>query len=295
MRPRIVALLALGIVAASVSAPLIRLADAPPLAIAFWRNAIGAAVLLSLSFARRRDEVRALGRRDIGGLLVAGVFLAAHFAAFVPAVTMTTVAAATVLGNTQPVWAALGARLVFGDRVPPRVLAGIAVALVGAALISGGDFGTSRRAFLGDVFAVVGAIAVAGYFLAGKALRSRLSVVVYAAFVYAVCAMVLLVVVVATATPLFGFDAETWLWLGLMALGPQIIGHTTFNYLLQDLDATSVGIAVMAEPVGASLLAFALFGEVPTALAVLGGVVIVGGIIVAITAESRRQLVAPVE
>lgn len=295
MTPRNALLLAFGVVAVSVSAPLIRLADAPPLAIAFYRNALAAALLLPIALTRGRRELRTITGRQWAGLVLAGTFLAVHFAAFVPAVTLTTVAAATVLVNTQPVWAAIGARVFLRERLRGLTIAGISIALAGAVLISGGNLTSSSRAFLGDVLAVAGAIAVAVYLLAGRVLRQRLSLVVYAAVVYTICALVLLVAAAASGTPLVGFPPEAWLMFGLMALGPQIGGHTTFNYLLRDLDATVVAVAVMAEPVGASLLALALFGEAPSLLAIAGGAVILVGVYLAIAAESRRRLVAPVE
>lgn len=295
MRPRHVALLVLGVAAVSTSAPLIRLADAPPLAVAFYRNLFAAALLLPLAVARHRDELRALGRRRAGALLLAGGFLAVHFAAWIPSVTLTTVAASTVLVTSQPVWAAAGSRLLFGERIPRSAVLGIAVALAGAVLISGADFAVSGRAFAGDLLALLGAVTAAGYLLTGRRLRQGLSLAAYTGVVYTVCAALLFLAMLATRTPLSGFEPKVWLLFALMALGPQILGHTVFNYLLRDLDATVVAVAIMGEPVGASLLALALFGEVPPASAVAGGLLVLAGIYVAVTAQARRPVEAPVE
>jgi len=295
MRPRHVALLILGVAAVSTSAPMIRLADAPPLAVAFYRNLFAAALLLPLAVARHRDELRALGRRRAGALLLAGGFLAVHFAAWIPSVTLTTVAASTVLVTSQPVWAAAGSRLLFGERIPRSAVLGIAVALAGAVLISGADFAVSARAFAGDLLALLGAVTAAGYLLTGRRLRQDLSLAAYTGVVYTVCAALLLLAMLATRTPLSGFEPKVWLLFALMALGPQILGHTVFNYLLRDLDATVVAVAIMGEPVGASLLALALFGEVPPASAVAGGLLVLAGIYVAVTAQARRPVDAPVE
>jgi drug/metabolite transporter (DMT)-like permease len=295
MRPRHVALLILGVAAVSTSAPMIRLADAPPLAVAFYRNLFAAALLLPLAVARHRDELRALGRRRAGALLLAGGFLAVHFAAWIPSVTLTTVAASTVLVTSQPVWAAAGSRLLFGERIPRSAVLGIAVALAGAVLISGADFAVSARAFAGDLLALLGAVTAAGYLLTGRRLRQDLSLAAYTGVVYTVCAALLLLAMLATRTPLSGFEPKVWLLFALMALGPQILGHTVFNYLLRDLDATVVAVAIMGEPVGASLLALALFGEVPPASAVAGGLLVLAGIYVAVTAQARRPVEAPVE
>ena len=289
------ALLVLGVVAVSTSAPMIRLADAPPLAVAFFRNALAAAVLLPVALVGRRRELVQISRGEVAALAVAGGLLAAHFAAWIPSVSLTTVAASTVLVTSQPVWAAAGGRLLFGERIAGGAVAGIALALAGAGLISGFDFALSAKAFAGDLLALLGAVTAAGYLLAGRRLRQRLSLPTYAAVVYGVCALLLLAAMVLTGTPVTGYEPRVWLLFGLMAAGPQILGHTVFNYLLREVDATVVAVAIMGEPVGASLLALALFGEVPPVSALLGGVLILGGIYVAVVAQSRGRQVAPVE
>jgi drug/metabolite transporter (DMT)-like permease len=295
VRPRHAILLVLGVAAVSTSAPLIRLADAPPLAVAFYRNAFGALALLPIVLISRRHEVRTLGRGEAGPLVMAGALLAVHFAAWIPSVSLTTVAASTVLVTTQPIWAAAGERVLFGERIRGGAVTGIALALAGAALISGFDFVASAEAFAGDLLALLGAITAAGYLLTGRRLRQRLSLPTYAALVYGVCSVLLLVAVLVTGTPLFGYEPRAWVLFVLMAAGPQILGHTVFNYLLRDVDATVVALAIMGEPVGASLLALALFGEVPPASALAGGVLVLFGIYVAVTAQTRAGRVAPVE
>jgi drug/metabolite transporter (DMT)-like permease len=295
MSPRNLALLVLGVVAVSFSAPLIRLADAPPLAVAFYRNGLAAAVLLPLAWNRHRDELLALTGREWGWLVLAGGFLALHFVTWIPSVTLTTVAASTVLVSTQAVFAAAGGKVLFGDSVRRSTIVGIAIALAGAVLISGGDFRASTRAFAGDLLALSGAVLAAGYFLTGRSLRRRLSLLTYAGVVYSVCALVLIPVMLLSQTPFTGYEPNVWLLFGLMALGPQILGHTTFNFLLRDLEATVIAVAVMAEPVGASLLALLFFGETPGGLAVAGGLLVLVGIYLGIVGQARRPLEATVE
>lgn len=295
MSPRNVALLVLGVVAVSFSAPLIRLADAPPLAVAFYRNGLAAAVLLSLAWSRHREELRALTGREWGWLLLAGGLLALHFVTWIPSVTLTTVAASTVLVSTQSVFAAVGGKVLFGDSVRRSTMAGIAIALGGAVLISGADFRASTRAFAGDLLALSGAILAAGYLLTGRSLRRRLSLLTYAGVVYSVCTLVLVLIMLVSQTPFTGYEPKVWLLFGLMALGPQILGHTTFNFLLRDLEATVIAIAVMGEPVGASLLALLFFGETPGSLAVVGGLMVLVGIYLGVVGQARRPLEAPVE
>lgn len=283
-------------VAVAFSSIMIRLAEeAPALAISFYRNAIAAVVVVPLAIIRHGEEVRALSRRDwaIGGL--AGAMLAAHFGLWVPSLAFTTVAASTVLVTTQPVWVALIGRAL-GETVRGRAVAGIALSLAGAVVISGGDFGLSPRAAFGDLLALLGAVAAAAYFLSGRTLRTRVPLLTYVAIAYTTCAALLAVAMTVSGTPFAGFDADVWLLFVLMAVVPQFLGHTVFNYLLAEVPASVVAIAVTGEPVGATLLALAAFGEVPRWTALVGGAVILIGIYVTISAESRRrEPVAPIE
>jgi drug/metabolite transporter (DMT)-like permease len=288
-------LLTFGVVVVSFAAPLIRLAEAPPLAVAMYRNLFAAAVLLPLALGRHRSELRALRRGDVLALVGAGVLLAVHFSVWIPSVRLTTVAASTVLVTTQPVWSAILARFFLGERLRRAAAVGIGVALAGALLISGFDFTVSSRAFLGDVLALTGAIAVAGHRIAALGPRMRLSILPFAAVVYGVCAGVLVIVVLVSGTPFGGFAPEAWVVMGLLALGPQVVGHTLFNFLLRDLDPTVIAVAIMGEPVGATLLALALFGEIPPIGAVAGGALLLAGIYVAVRSQSRRATEAPVE
>jgi drug/metabolite transporter (DMT)-like permease len=299
MSPRHLALLALGVVAVSFAAVLIRSADAPALSVAFYRNAMAAAVLLPAGLILHREEFRSLGRREVLTALLAGALLAAHFGTWIPSVTLTTIAASTVLVTTQPLWVALAGHLWFGERVVRTAVLGIAVAFAGAALVSGGDFGLlSGRALLGDALALIGAITAAGYYLAGRRLRRTVSLLTYVGIAYTTCAVLLVPAMLVSGAPFGGFDAGSWwAFLGLAA-GPQILGHTAFNYLLRYVDATVVAVAIMGEPVGASLLALAVFGEVPPWSAVAGGALILAGIFIAVTAQARRvpaAVAAPVE
>jgi drug/metabolite transporter (DMT)-like permease len=295
MTARQAGLLAIGVVVVSFAAPLIRLADAPPLAIAMYRNLFATAVLLPLALGRHGGELRALGRSDLLALGGAGVLLAVHFASWVPSVTLTTVAASTVLVSTQPLWSAVFARLFLGDRIRRAVAIGIGVALAGALMISGFDFTLSTRAFAGDLLALTGAAAVAGHRIVALGPRRRMSLLPLVAVMYGVCAVVLLVVVLVSGTRATGFEAETWLWMALLALGPQVIGHTLFNLLLRDVDPTVIAVAIMGEAVGATLLALGLFGEIPSAGAIAGGALLLVGIFVAVRGQSRRAVEAPVE
>jgi len=286
-------LLAVGVVAVGFAAIFIRLADAPSLSIAFYRNAIAAAILLPVAARRRSGELRRLTRAQVLIVLVSGAFLAVHFAAWISSLALTSVAASVVLVTSAPVFTAAAGRVFFGQRVGRPVAVGIGVALVGTVVITGGDLAVAGSAALGDVLALCGAIAGAGYFIAGGRLRQDVSALSYAAVVYATCALILLPCALATGARLTGFSAKTWLMLLLLALVPQILGHTTFNYLLRDLDPTLIAVAIMGEPVISTLLAIAFFGQIPSGWTILGGVLVLAGIYVAITGHRWVAGVAP--
>jgi drug/metabolite transporter (DMT)-like permease len=297
--PRQVLLLTMAVLAVSFSAIFIREAHATGLVVAFYRNALSAAVVLPLALLLRRDELRRLAPRQVALAGVSGVILAAHFALWIPSVNLTTVAASVTLVTASPIFVAAGARLLFGDRVNRLTLAGILVGLAGAAIISGGDVTVSGRALLGDLLALGGAAAAAGYFLAGRHLRQGLSLLVYVGIVYPTTALALLPLALLSGGPLAGFDATTWVMLVLMAAVPQGLGHTTFNYLLKEVDATLVSVSILGEPVGSTVLALLILGEVPPWFAVLGGIVVLAGLYVAIVgpspAQRVRDSVAPLE
>lgn len=295
MPARRLALLAFGVVAVASSSILIRLADAPALPTAFYRNALAALVVVPLAVVRHRDELRRLERRDWGIALLAGSLLAVHFAAWVPSLSYTTVAASTVLVTTQPIWVAVIGGAFLGEHVSRRGVLGIACSLTGAVLISGGDFGGSGRAALGDGLAIAGAVAAAGYYVAGRDLRQRVSLLTYVGVVYATCAVGLGLAMLVSRTPFTGFAPKTWAYFALIALAPQVIGHTMLNYLLAEMEAGVVVMAITGEPVIASIVAIPLFDEIPSATAVLGAALILGGIAATVTAQARRPQPAPVQ
>lgn len=281
------ALLVLGVLAVSFSSIFIRLADAPALSVAFYRNTFAAAILVPIALRLHGNELRALSGRQLATAALAGALLALHFSLWIPSLSYISVGASTVLVTTQPVWVAGFAR-VRGERVSRRALAGIALSLAGALVIFGRDLGSAD--FRGDALAIGGAVAAAAYFVTGRSLRQRVSLLTYVAVAYTVCAAILGVVVALAGQPFFGFEPNVWWLFLLMALGPQILGHTVFNYLLGHVEPGVIAIAVTGEPVGATLLALAFFGEVPHWTAFVGGGLILAGIWVTIVAQARRAV-----
>ena len=294
MQRRDLLLLIVGVTAVSFSAVLVREADAPSFAVAFYRCAMASVVLVPLGLVRHRDEYRRLTPRQWRLALASGVVLSAHFATWISSLSFTTVAASAVLVQTLPLWVAAFGRFV-GERPSRRALVGMGVAIVGTAIIAGGGFEGGSRAVLGDLLALAAAVFAAIYVLLGRSLRQQLSLVTYSSIVYAASATVLAVVMAVSGTAFLGYPSKTWLMFVLITAGPQFLGHTTFNYLLGHVRASIVAVALLAEPVGATLLAWLILGERPGIATAIGGVVVLIGVYLAIAAESRAVDVAPVE
>jgi len=268
-----VAWLMLGVVAASLSAILIRYADnAEPLAISFWRCAAGAGLLAP--FAARK--LRAVERRSLVLPAVAGAWLALHFGTWITSLELTTVSSSVLLVSTTPIFVALAAWALLGERLPSLGWFGIALALAGTALIGGGDLEDSSLS--GDLLALAGGAAAGGYVLSGQIARRDLGILEYAVVTYALAAVMLGLACLIGDVPLWGYSAQTWWAIAGIVAGPQLLGHTLINYVLRDINATTVSVAIMAEPVIATALAFWLFEETPTWLAYPGGVAILVGI-----------------
>ncbi|MFD6563149.1 DMT family transporter [Micromonospora profundi] len=280
----------LAVVAVSSSAPLIAYAAAPALAIAFWRNMLAVAVLSPFSLARRRAEFRALvglaGRREGLFCVLSGVALAAHFAAWMPSVQLTSVAAATALVATQPVWQGLIARAQ-GRRLPPVVWVGIAVTVGGAVIATGADVGISARAVVGDLLAVAGGMFAAVYTAFGERARASISTTTYTTICYGICALILLVICLLGGVRLTGFDGRTWLAILALVAGAQLLGHSMFNYVLHRIPATTVSVLILLEVPGAALLAWVWLGQVPRAYALLGMSLLLVGVAVVVLGGAR--------
>jgi drug/metabolite transporter (DMT)-like permease len=280
------ALIGVAVVAVSTAAPLIREAHAPALAVAFWRNAFAVAVLVPVTAARRRSELAHLGRRQRAGAAAAGLLLAVHFATWVPSLSFTTVASSVALVATQPVWAAVLARL-RGDHVPLQAWAGIVTAVGGAVLLTGVDFAVSGRALLGDVLALAGGMLAAAYVTVGSGVRQSVSTTLYTTVCYSTAAVLLLLGCLAGGQPVTGYDGRTWACLLGLTAGPQFLGHSVVNRVLRTTSATVVSVAILFEIVGSSFLAWLVFGEAPPAGAYPAAVLIVTGVVLVVL--SGRQ------
>jgi drug/metabolite transporter (DMT)-like permease len=275
--------------AVSTSGPMIAALSAPALAIAFWRNAIGAAVTAGAISTRAafRAEFAALTRRQIAVTAGAGLLLAAHFACWTPSVSYTTVASATALVCAQPVWTAIGSRLA-GRAVSRPTWIGIGISLAAVVLLTGSDLAVSGRALQGDLLALVAGALAAAYTGAGEVARRTVSTGVYTSVCYGVCALALLFSALLGRVQLTGFDTETWLRLLALTVTAQLLGHTLFNRVVGRVGATVVATAILFEVPGAALIAAVFLDQTPPATAIPAGLLLLVGVFVVVRAEGAR-------
>jgi len=277
------ALAAVGVavLAVSTSAILIRLGDAPKPVMAFYRLLFTIGLLLPVARGTGADLSRA-SCRDLLFAAVAGLALAVHFATWFESVDRTTVAASVTLVQTQPLFVVAGGALLLGEGVTRRTIAGVVIALAGVVVLSAdGSAGTAAAPapLVGNALALAGAVASAGYYLSGRSVRQRVSLVPYAIVVYAVAAAGLLAVVAVRGQALLGYPAHEWaLFLG-MAVGPGLLGHTLVNWALEHVESGLVSVSLVGEPVGSTILAAIVLGEFPGLLTLAGAPVVVAGIL----------------
>lgn len=286
------------LLAISTSGPLVRASASDPLAIAVYRLGFSLVVVaIALAGTGSWRELRRLGRTDLAIALGAGTMLALHFWSWNASVHLTTVAASVVLVNMHPPIVALLSTIWLRER--PRLLQwiGIAIAMIGAAVVAAGDSGRlggsapSGRALLGDGLALVGALTVAIYFVAGRRLRGSYSLWPYVAVVYGAAFVVLTVISAARGVALTGYPPRELLIFAALAAGPMLIGHTGMNYALRYLPAYIVNLTVLGEPVGATILAFVIpsIHEIPGSATLIGGATTLAGIGTAAIRRDRKD------
>jgi drug/metabolite transporter (DMT)-like permease len=288
-----------GVLVAASSSIMIRYSQeygVPSIQIAAGRLGFAALILLPLGLTRSLAEIRRLERRDLLLCAASGVLLAIHFASWIASLEYTSVASSVALVSTNPLWVGLASLLILRERLAPLMVAGIALTIAGSALIgiSGSSGADASNAMFGNLLALAGAMAGSGYFLIGRTVRPRMSILAYIWLVYSVSAIALLIAATVISTtnanglPLVGYPPPVYLLLLVLAVGPQMLGHTSFNWALRYLSATFVTISILGEPIGSALLALLFFGETFQPLQLAGFLLLLVGIVVAARSEERK-------
>ena len=270
------AVLAGGVAAISFSAVLIRLAEADPAVIAFYRLFF-ASLLLAPWAGKDWKKIR-LSHRQLALMVGAGVFLALHFLLWMTSLEHTSVASSVVLVTTQPLFVFLFS-IVFLREVPPRSMwGGLLLALAGSVLVVFGQGAAGQSRLLGNLLALGGAVMMALYFLAGRKVRGDVPLALYSALVYGFSSAALALFILWQGLPWGGYNAQTWRLFFLLALLPTILGHNSLNWALKYLPATMVSVVILGEPIGAALLAGLILKEIPAWIEIFGGGLILAGI-----------------
>lgn len=297
--------LTLGVMAVSTASIFIRYAqeDAHSLVIAAWRLTLATLLLapLVIGVPARRAELAQLSRRELGLGMLSGLFLAVHFATWISSLAYTTVASSVIFVDTAPLWVGLLAPLTLGERISRPVKIGMVLAVGGGIVVGVSDacaWNGARlacpplsdfiggRAFLGDLLALVGAITAATYLVIGRRVRERVSLITYIFVVYGAAALALIVFMLLAGQPTFGYPPIAYGWFLALAVFPQLLGHSSYNWALAYLPAAYVSLALLGEPIGSTLLAMIFLGEIPSLLKVGGAALILIGIYLASAKET---------
>jgi len=282
------------LLAVSTASIFIRFAqqDTPSLVIAALRLTFASLAIAPIALIRHRVDIRALSRRDLVMGIFSGVFLAVHFATWITSLEYTTVASSVVLVSTGPLWVALLSPIFLKEPLTKSILIGMPLALIGGSLIGLSNSCQVEQgfscpplqefiqgeAFLGNILALAGAWAVAGYLIIGRRLRVKMSLIPYIFVVYGIAAIVLLIIMFAAGYSPLNWTPISYVWILLLALIPQLIGHSTYNWALAYLPAVFVSIVTLGEPIGSAILAYFILDESPTFLTIFGGALILTGI-----------------
>lgn len=308
---RLIIILFIGFLAVSTASILIRLAQqehVPVLVIAAYRLTFATLILGPIVLRRHLSDLRRLRRRDLLVTLASGLFLTLHFATWISSFDYTSVTSSVVLVTTGPIWVALASWIILRERLSRAVVIGVLITVMGGVVIGSADacdpktgacngFAIGGTQLWGDALALMGAWMVSGYLLIGRHLKDRMPLLVYIFIVYGTAAIGL-ILIVAFSGQSFLFDqagnvfsVNAFIWLIMLALAPQLVGHSAYNYALRFLSPTYVAIITVAEPIGASILAFIVLHELPSTLTLIGAAIILIGLVIASRPAGADELV----
>lgn len=268
----------IGVASVSMSAIFVKLANAESAVIAFYRMFFSILIMSPVFFLKYRGEIKLLHKKDWVFSTIAGVFLAFHFILWFESLNYTSVASSTVLVTLQPLFAFIGTYIFFKERISLQSIVAGSVAIVGSFLISWGDFRVSGSALYGDILALIACALITGYLLFGQDVRQRLSLMTYTMVVYSVSTICLFFYVLIMGQSFGPYESTDWFWFIMLAIVPNLLGHTLFNWALKWVSTNTISIAILFEPVGAAILAYFIFAEKLIASQIIGGLVVVGGI-----------------
>lgn len=281
----------IGVIAVSLSAIFVKLANADSGVIAFYRMLFSVLIMAPIFFWKYTNEINKLSKRDWIFSSIAGIFLAFHFILWFESLNYTSVASSTVLVTLQPLFAFAGTYFFFKERLSIKTILSGIIAIGGAVLISWGDFQISGTALYGDILALIACALVTAYLLFGQDVRKRLSLVTYTFVVYGISTVTLFFYVLLKGESFGPYPAIDWLWFVMLAIVPNLLGHTLFNWSLKYVSTNVISIAILFEPVGAAILAFYIFNEYLISTQIIGGLIVIVGILLFVIDIKRLRKV----
>jgi len=296
-----------GILAVSTASIFIRFAqkEAPSLTIAACRLTLATLILAPIAIGRYRQELFHLSKDRLLLGILSGVLLAFHFATWITSLEYTSVASSVVLVTTIPLWVVLLSPIFLKERLSSWTIAGMGVALIGGTVVGlsdscqltstgilcpGLDHFLQGKAFFGDLLALAGAFMAAGYLMAGRRLRPTLNLISYTFLVYGIAAVVLIGLMFAAGNRPFGYPPLTYFWLLCLAVIPQLLGHSTFNWALRHVPVAYVSISLLGEPIGSTILAYLILRETPGVIKLAGAGLLLIGIVLASRVEASQSV-----
>lgn len=282
-------ILFIGVLSVSFAAVFIRLADAPPLVIAAYRLGIASVILIPFASMRFGKTLKKLSRSDILLVLLSGVFIALHFALWITSLSYTSIASSVVLVTSHPVFVAVISYFLWGERLNRLAVLGIIVALVGVVFINYSGFSLHPQALFGDLLALLAAFFMGAYLVIGRQLRARINIWHYLAVIYACAAIILLLATVVSGQSLVGYSSTTYTMLILLALVPQLIGHSSLNVAVRMMPVILVSVAILGEPVLATALGYFILGEWATTGEIVGGLLTLAGIFIVMRNKPKKD------
>lgn len=266
-------------VAASFSGIFVRLIHASAVAIGFYRLTFVVPFFAVTVFLKHREELKSLTKKQIAGSMLGGIFLAGHYFTWFTAVNHTTVASAVVLCNISPIIILIITTLVFREKTTVKAVIGVMIALIGAAIITGGDYSFAGKAIFGDIMAFFGALFYSLYFLVGRRMRKEINAPIYVFLVFTACWASFLVGMFATGTPFTGYSSMDYLYLFAFAMVCSVGAHAVFNWCLGHVSPLYISTIETGESIFAAILAAILFGEIPSLWQWIGGAVTICGLL----------------
>ena len=273
---RTVFVLFAGIVSISFAAIFIRFCDdVPAIMIATYRLSVASLVLGSCAGFKRNTFVN-MRRKDLLLCIAGGIFLALHFITWISSLKYTSVASSVVLVTTNPIFVGVFSFFILREKQNPELVAGIILCFAGSVLIAAGDSGlngmtiTDKYSLIGDALALTGAVMASGYLIVGSKARETVDIMTYVTVVFSAGAVFLLATSLALGIPFTGYKGSSYLFMILLAVVPQLIGHTSINWALKHLKASMVAITILGEPIGATILAYIFFNETVGTIQLIG-------------------------